>query len=205
MPAHHRPHQPSSFTSPRPVQPTTVSRPPTSGYMSGPEGYGWHSGGFLIRQPSPSGSSRRSGGLDGTAETAAQPTNGGLGGLVVAILLALAVVHWANTPSNDVQPTPLPAAAVPAYQAQARTDPSDGEIVQVASFRGSASARAEVALLARRGVAARVLRSDTFRPYRAGFYVVYVGPFAASPAGRTAAARMRGTLPGSRIQIVSHR
>ena len=80
-----------------------------------------------------------------------------------------------------------------------------GRIVQVSSHRDAGLADAEAAQLRRRGLPAGVLLSGRYRPFQSGYYVVYVGPYPSTAAGRAAAARVASTLPGSLVRDVHAR
>jgi hypothetical protein len=97
----------------------------------------------------------------------------------------------APTPTPSVTPVavPLPVVGTPRPGAFARP----GWIVVLASIetrRGRAYAESFARTARRKGIGVSVLDSSTRRPLRAGYYVVYTGPFASLPAVQRSAARV---------------
>lgn len=126
---------------------------------------------------------------------------GGAGGVgaVVAVLLVLAGLH-AVTGGAD---TSLAATTTVSDDSQRLGGHS--RIVQVASDRDCASARASAGRLRKRGIRAGVLRSGDYAPLRSGYCVVYVGPYPRTRAGQRAAEAVSAHLSGSKVRDVRAR
>jgi hypothetical protein len=133
------------------------------------------------------------------------PSTGlGLAGgmLVLAVLAVLLIPLLSSPPSTRPSPSrPAPAPRSPALQAP-RTDRSH-YIVQVASELRRDQATAKAVRLRSRGFRnAGVLRSDHYRPLRAGWWVTYIGPYAPTPAGNAQATATGRRLPDSLVRLI---
>ena len=77
--------------------------------------------------------------------------------------------------------------------------------MQVASRHSQARAEEDVRALRRRGISAAVLRSDDYTELRAGWFVVYIGPYSVDAAGREKARLMQARVRGSIHRVVHSR
>jgi hypothetical protein len=120
-------------------------------------------------------------------------------GLVVAVVF---VVSMARTSMNDVGVT---ASAGPAALPKKTAAPVTLVIVQVSSSASRDTAQSSVKDLTGRGFAAKVLKSDGYRPLNKGFYVVYTGFYPDTADGRAAARKVQSKLPGSLVRDIHPR
>jgi hypothetical protein len=126
--------------------------------------------------------------------------------LVLAVVLVVAVVFVASaarTSMNNVGTTVIHSERQPARPA-ARTSATI-VVVQVSSHPTRAAAQAAAAKLGARGFTAKILDSDDYRPLNRGFFVVFVGPFPATDAGRDQAKRIQARLPGALVRDIHER
>ena len=131
-------------------------------------------------------------------------TGSGIAGVFVFIVVLAAIGHGTGRHPSAAAPGSALAARVTATS-HASGLGAGGRIVQVSSHRDAGLADAEAAQLRRRGLPAGVLLSERYRPFQSGYYVVYVGPYPSTAAGRAAAARVASTLPGSLARDVHAR
>ena len=127
----------------------------------------------------------------------------GIAGFLAFVAVMVAIGHGAGHDSSTGLGSVV--AAEVARTPQATSLGGGGRIVQVSSHRDAGLADAEAAGLRRRGLPAGVLVSGRYRPFPSGYYVVYVGPYPSTAAGRAAAARVASTLPGSLVRDVDPR
>ena len=125
---------------------------------------------------------------------------------ILAVILTIAVVFVAvvaRSSMNDVgAPASLTSRSAPAPSS---STPSTIMIVQVSSHPTRTQAQAAAATLTDRGFTVQILKSDDYRPLNSGFYVVYVGPFPATVAGRSEAKKLQTRLTGSLVRTIHHR
>jgi hypothetical protein len=121
--------------------------------------------------------------------------------LVAAVVLVASVAH---TSMDKVGPagTVIEAAPLPR---PAPTPAPPIVIVQVASYTSRTIAVASARGLLRHGLDAHVLDSDRYRPLKRGYFVVYVGPYEATAAGRASARRSQQKVPGALVRDIQVR
>lgn len=124
---------------------------------------------------------------------------------VAVVVLALVAVAYGLSQGWSSAPTAQPQAQEPARVTSPPPLGASARIVQVSSYRNRAYARDAARAMAARGLRARVLQSADYEPLRPGYYVVYVGPYPATAAGRVEAERVKAALPGSLVRDVRSR
>ncbi len=125
--------------------------------------------------------------------------------LFAAAILVVAVVFVVSIAHSSMNNVGLPASTGPAALPKPTPTPQTLLIVQISSSANRAKADASARTLTGRGFAAKVLKSDGWRPLNKGFYVVYTGFYPDDAAGRTAAKRVQSRLPGSLVRDVHPR
>jgi hypothetical protein len=192
----------AAFSPPRAVQPTRGS-----GVMNGPQGRGTYVNGTRVGPAPPrpgefgwsqpksrSSSPARA----GTAGTGAE--GGGAAAVVLGIILVIllaAAGHGRVHSSHD--------PALPATSSAGAAAPGPVTVAQVSSWEAWAPAARQAHALRREGLRAFVLASGSYRPFLPGFYVVCVGPFPGTAAGRHSLDQVLGSLPGSQAQRITPR
>jgi hypothetical protein len=119
--------------------------------------------------------------------------------LVSAVVLVASVAH-----------SSMDSVGVAASESQALVPKPAGKtgpilIVQISSHTTRAAASAASRELINRGIAVRVLKSDSFRPLNRGYFVVYAGPFLTTAAGRAEAKRIQDRIPGALLRYIHAR
>lgn len=85
------------------------------------------------------------------------------------------------------------------------SQPAGGWIVQAGSHVTRATAAKQADGLSATGTRVGILRSGGYHPLIAGYYVVYVGPFAATDRGKHRAEAISRRIPGSTPQLIRQR
>lgn len=125
---------------------------------------------------------------------------------VLAVVLVVAVVFVASVANNSMDSVGAVAnAAVPSPKPTGDREVTTLTIVQVSSHATRPAAQAAARRLIKRGFQSKVLVSDNFRPLNPGYFVVFVGPYEASPTGRAEARRVQAKLPGTLVREVRSR
>lgn len=78
-------------------------------------------------------------------------------------------------------------------------------VVQVSSHTTRSAAQAATQELIDRGFAARILKSDNYRPLNKGYFVVYTGPYPDTAAGRSQAKNVQVRIPGALVRDIRPR
>jgi hypothetical protein len=126
---------------------------------------------------------------------------------ILAVILTIAVIFVAVVARSSMEDVGAPAATVSRSTPAATSSalPSTIMIVQVSSHPTKAKAETAAAGLTRRGFTVQILKSGDYRPLNSGFYVVFVGPFPATDAGRSEAKKIQVRLTGSLVRTIHHR
>jgi cell division septation protein DedD len=124
---------------------------------------------------------------------------GAIAGLVVGGIVGLA------TAAGEAPKQPRAATATTAAPPATVSLAGQFYIVQVASDRDQPTAERNAGDLRGRGFQANVLKSDDYAPLRGGYFVVYVGPFQATPDGKVQAQAQSARLGGRPVRLVAHR
>jgi hypothetical protein len=124
--------------------------------------------------------------------------------LIGAVVLVASVAHTSmdkvgpSASQFEIQSRPKQATLRPAAAVQV--------IVQVSSHTSRAVAVAATRdLQLRHGIQGHVLESGRYRPLNRGYFVVYVGPYPPTAAGRAAAKRIQARIPGALVRDIRAR
>lgn len=125
---------------------------------------------------------------------------------VLAVVLVVAVIFVASVAHSSMD-----GVGVPVSQIEAATPPQPTSksgpilIVQISSHATRAVALDAVKELKDKGFAAKVLKSDNFRPLNRGYYVVFAGPYPTSAAGRAEAKQVQAQISGALVREIQRR
>jgi len=123
--------------------------------------------------------------------------------LVVAVIFVAAV---ARSSMNQVGVLVVQSSLAPIPTKPPATTPAGPiMVVQVSSHSTRGAAQAACEELISNGYKARVLNSDGYRPLNRGYFVVFIGPYSTTTAGRAAAQRVTDKIKGSLIRTLRPR
>jgi SPOR domain len=122
--------------------------------------------------------------------------------VIVSAVSAVVVALVSYSSMRAVGPEAVSEATVPRLERRAAIPLV---IVQIASHPSLAQAQAAAKALPGKGTGIKILTSNGFRPLTPGYFVVYVGPFDDSEAGRAAAKRQQSRFSGALIRTITPR
>jgi hypothetical protein len=124
---------------------------------------------------------------------------------ILAVVLVVAVVFVASVAHNSMDSVGVPVSQNLARAPQPTSKAETLLIVQVSSHTTRSAAAAATKELTDRGIDARILKSDKYRPLNRGYYVVFTGPYPTTAAGRTEAKKVQARIPGALLRDVQSR
>jgi hypothetical protein len=126
---------------------------------------------------------------------------------VLAVVLTVAVIFVASVAHSSMDGVGAPVLQLDRTQTPKPTTARVGPIliVQVSSHDTRAVALAAAKELINRGIPARVLKSDNYRPLNRGYFVVFTGPYPETPAGRNEAKRIQSQIAGALLRDIQRR
>lgn len=124
---------------------------------------------------------------------------------ILAVILVTAVVFVASVAHSSMDSV---GVAVSQNETQAPTPTTRSGpilIVQVSSHTTRSAALAAAQEVIDRGLPARVLRSDNYRPLNRGYFVVFTGPYPTTATGRADAKQVQVQIPGALVRDIQPR
>ncbi len=121
--------------------------------------------------------------------------------LVVAVIFVASVAHS----SMDDVGVPLAQKVIQAPKPTITAKVTPILIVQISSHDTRSVALSAAKDLVDRGFAARVLKSDNYRPLNRGYFVVFTGPYPTTTTGRAEAKRVQGRIAGAMVRDIQRR
>jgi hypothetical protein len=125
---------------------------------------------------------------------------------VLGVVLVVAVIFVASVAHSSMDSVGVPVSQAAAQQPKPVSSPGPLQVVvQVSSHRTRSAALAASQELIGRGFRTQVLDSDDYRGLNGGYYVVYIGPYPVTSAGRADAKRVQDRLPGALVRDIHAR
>jgi hypothetical protein len=124
---------------------------------------------------------------------------------ILAALLVAAVIFVASVAHSSMGSVGVGVAQNPTQIPRPTSTEGPLQIVQVSSHTTRSAASAAAQELIDRGFAARVLKSDNYRPLNRGYFVVFTGPYPRTAAGRADAKRVQVRIPGALLREIQPR
>ena len=124
---------------------------------------------------------------------------------ILAAILVMAVIFVASVAHSSMDGVGLPVLQNHVQTPKPTTKVGPILIVQISSHDTKSVALAAAKDLKDRGVPARVLKSDNYRPLKRGYFVVFTGPYPRSAAGRGEAKKVQAKLAGALLRDIQRR
>jgi hypothetical protein len=124
---------------------------------------------------------------------------------ILAAILVAAVIFVASVAHSSMDDVGIPVLQNNLQAPKPTTKAGPILIVQISSHPTRSVALAAAKDLKSRGIAARVLKSDNYRPLKRGYFVVFTGPYPTAAAGRSEAKKVQAKLAGALLREIQRR
>ena len=124
---------------------------------------------------------------------------------ILAVVLVVTVVFVASVAHNSMDSVGVPVSQNGTQTPKPTSKAGPILIVQISSHTTRSAAQAAMQEQVDRGVSAKVLKSDNYRPLNRGYYVVYTGPYPTTTGGRAEAKRVQVRIEGALVRDIQPR